>query len=299
MINHRAELWISVEFFPPMSDQGQKDLWECLQRLAPVEPQMVSVTYGAGGSTRDRTRDTIRRILAETDLTVAAHLTCVDASKDEIAEVVREFQDAGVDHIVALRGDPPGGQGEFVPHPQGYTDALDLVSGLRKLGDFDITVAAYPEGHPSSISPQRDIEYLKQKLDAGANRAITQFFFDIDVYLKFVDRARRAGITAPIIPGILPITNFAKTKAFAEKCGTHIPRWIGELFEGLDNDPKTRQLVSAAICADMCGELLEHGVRDFHFFTLNRAELTRAICHTLKYRPPRLHRDIVHLDLTG
>ncbi len=298
-MHNRDELWLSVEFFPPVSDQGQQDLWQCLERLAPVEPQMVSVTYGAGGSTRDRTRDTIRRIVAETDLTVAAHLTCVDASKAEIAEVVGEFLDVGIQHIVALRGDPPAGQGEFEPHPDGYRDALDLVEGLRAMGDFDITVAAYPEGHPSSLSPQKDIEYLKHKLDAGAARAITQFFFDVDVYLRFVDRARSAGITAPIIPGILPITNFAKTKSFAEKCGTHIPQWIGEMFEGLDNDPKTRQLVSAAISADLCGELMEHGVRDFHFFTLNRAELTRAICHTLKYRPTHLHRDIVQLDLAG
>lgn len=285
------DLRVSFEFFPPVSEQGQQELWHCVQRLAPAHPRMVSVTYGAGGSTRDRTRETIRRILTETDLTVAGHLTCVDASKQEVAEVVREFQAAGVRHIVALRGDPPGGHGPFQPHPDGYNNALELVAGLRRLGDFDITVATYPEGHPNSVSPRADIEYLKQKLDAGASRAITQFFFEVDTYLRFVERARAAGITAPIIPGILPITNFAKTKAFADRCGTHIPPWIGKLFDGLDDDPKTRQLVAVSIAVDQCEELMDHGVRSFHFFTLNRAELTRAICHILRFRPPRQPRN--------
>jgi methylenetetrahydrofolate reductase (NADPH) len=263
----------------------EASLWQAIHRLAPLRPRFVSVTYGAGGSTRDRTHATVRRLLAETDLAPAAHLTCVAASRAEVDAVVRGYRDSGVRHIVALRGDPPDGHTRFAPHPEGYRNAEDLVRGIRAIGDFEISVAAYPEVHPEAVSPQADLDNLKRKIDAGASHAITQFFFDPVVYLRFVERARAAGIGVPIVPGILPVTNFQRVREFATKCGANVPDWLGTLFEGLDSDPSTRNLVAAWVAAEQCRTLQDHGVREFHFYTLNRAELTRSICHILGLRP--------------
>jgi len=278
------DLAVSFEFFPPKTEKMEKTLWQSIERLAPVAPRFVSVTYGAGGSTRERTHSTVKRILDETDLTPAAHLTCVAASRREVDEVARRYFDAGVRHIVALRGDPPEKESRFEPHPEGYACSADLVAGLKRVGDFDVSVGAYPEVHPDAISPQAELDYLKRKLDAGASRAITQFFFDTDVFFRFVDRARAAGISAPIIPGILPVTKFASVQRFAAGCGASVPAWMADLFEGLDDDPGTRQLVAATVAAEQCLRLKEQGVREFHFYTLNRAELTLAICHMLGLR---------------
>jgi methylenetetrahydrofolate reductase (NADPH) len=276
---------VTFEFFPPKTQQMEQNLWRAIEKLAPLQPRFVSVTYGAGGSTRERTHATVKRILQETDLTPAAHLTCVGASRAEVDQVARDYWDAGVRHIVALRGDPPEREQRFQPHPVGYANAAELVAGLRRLADFDITVAAYPEVHPEARSPQADLDNLKRKLDAGASRAITQFFFDADVYFRFVDRVRAAGISAPIIPGILPVTNFTRVKEFAAICGASVPDWVGGLFEGLDDDPEARQLVAATVAAEQCTELVQRGVRNLHFYTLNRAALTYAICHILGIRP--------------
>ena len=281
----RKGLSVSFEFFPPATDAMAGKLWSTIEDLAPLQPAFVSVTYGAGGSTRMRTHDTVKRLLQETGLTPAAHLTCVAASRDEVDEVVRTYQAAGVRHIVALRGDAPEGEDRFMPHPDGYRNAADLVAGIRRIGEFDISVAAYPEKHPDARTMQADLDNLKRKIDAGANRAITQFFFDTDAYLRFVDQARAAGISVPIIPGILPVTNFARVKHFAERCGTHIPAQLYQLFEGLDDRPEVRQLLAASVAISQCEQLIEYGVRQFHFYTLNRAELTRAICHKLGLRP--------------
>ncbi len=277
---------VTFEFFPPKTQQMEQNLWRAIEKLRPLQPRFVSVTYGAGGSTRERTHATVKRILQESDLTPAAHLTCVGASRAEVDQVVRDYWDAGVRHIVALRGDPPEREQRFQPHPDGYANAAELVAGLRRLADFDITVAAYPEGHPEARSPRADLDNLKRKLDAGASRAITQFFFNADVYFRFVDKVRAAGISAPIIPGILPVTNFARVKEFAAICGASVPDWVGGLFEGLDDDPEARQLVAATVAAEQCTELVQRGVRSLHFYTLNRAALTYAICHILGIRPP-------------
>ncbi len=277
------DLAFSLEFFPPKTPAAAERLWGELKRLEAVGPRFVSVTYGAGGTTRDRTHDIVARICAETALTPAAHLTCVTASRDEVDAFARRYWAAGVRHLVALRGDPPGGiSGRYEPHEAGYPFAADLVAGLKRIADFEISVAAYPETHPEAASAGADLDNLKRKLDAGADRAITQFFFDAGCYLRFLERARAAGITAPIVPGILPITDFRRTCAFAEACGTSVPDWIRALFEGLGGDPDTRHLVAAVAAAELCRQLRAEGVREFHFYTLNRAEHTLAICRLLR-----------------
>ncbi len=275
---------VSFEFFPPKTDKASETLWHSIQRLAPLKPSYVSVTYGAGGSTRDRTHATVHRIRQETDLEPAAHLTCIDATTEEIDAIAHDYWNAGVKHIVALRGDPAEGDDRHKPHPQGYAYASDLVAGLKKVADFEISVAAYPETHPEAASPEADLDNLKRKLDAGASQAITQFFFDTDLFLRFLDRARAAGITAPIIPGILPVTNFASISAFSAKSGASMPAWMAELFKGLDDDPETRKLVAAGVAAEQCRALYAEGVTDFHFYTMNRADLVFAICHILGVR---------------
>ena len=275
---------VSFEFFPPKTEEMEKTLWRSILRLAPLGPKFVSVTYGAGGSTRHRTHATVRRILGETPLTPAAHLTCVGASREEVDEVANSYHAAGVRHIVALRGDPPEAGTRYEPHPGGYAHAVDLVAGLRRLADFDISIAAYPETHPEAPSPQFDLENLKRKLDAGAHRAITQFFFDTELFLRFRDRVRRAGVEAPLIPGILPVTNYGQVARFAGMCGTTVPPWLSRLFETLKDDPEARKLVAAMVAGEQCRILAAEGVSDFHFYTLNRADLTFAICHMLGLR---------------
>jgi methylenetetrahydrofolate reductase (NADPH) len=246
-----------------------------------VDPAYVSVTYGAGGSTRDRTHATVLRIREETQIEPAAHLTCVGATRSEIDEIARTYWNAGIKHIVALRGDPPEGTVGYEPHPEGYAYASDLVTGLKRIADFEISVAAYPETHPEAPNPQADIDNLKRKIDAGASRAITQFFFDVDDFFRFVDKARAAGIAVPIVPGILPVTNFAQVVRFAANCGTAIPHWMADLFEGLDDDPETRKLIAASVACEQCRALDAAGFKQFHFYTVNRADLTYAICHVL------------------
>jgi len=280
-----ADIRVSFEFFPPRTEAMGEQLWAAIKRLEPMAPDFVSVTYGAGGGTRARTHATVHRIRTETDLRAAAHLTCVDAGRDEIDAVARDYWDAGIRHIVALRGDPQGGSLVYDPHPRGYAYAADLVAGLRRVADFEVSVAAYPEVHPEARSPEADLDNLKRKLDAGATRAITQFFFDVDVYLRFVERARGAGIEAPIVPGILPVTNFKNLLDFAARCGASVPAWLAQLFDGLDDDPGTRQLVAATAAAEQCRLLQSNGVDAFHFYTLNRADLAYAICHILGLRP--------------
>jgi methylenetetrahydrofolate reductase (NADPH) len=276
---------VSFEFFPPKTEKMENDLWHAVQRLAPLGPRFVSVTYGAGGSTRDRTHGTVVRILRETEIDAAAHLTCVAATKAEVDEVARQYWDAGVRHVVALRGDAPDGARKYAPHPDGYRDAADLVAGLKRVADFEISVAAYPETHPDARSPTADLDNLKRKIGLGATRAITQYFFDVDVYLRFLDKARARGIEVPIVPGILPVTNFAQVVKFSARCGASVPRWMADLFEGLDDDPDTRRLVAATVAAEQCRRLRAAGVDEFHFYTLNRADLVYAICHILGLRP--------------
>ena len=277
---------VSFEFFPPKTERAHETLWASIQRLAPLKPSYVSVTYGAGGSTRERTHATVKRILDETGLIPAAHLTCVDASRDEIDDVAKGYWQAGVRHIVALRGDAPENHDgrPYQAHPGGYAYASDLVAGLKKVADFEISVAAYPETHPEAQSPEADLDNLKRKIDGGAGAAITQFFFDVDVYLRFRDRARAAGITVPIIPGILPVSNFERVAEFCAKCGATIPKWMADLFLGLDDDPDTRKLVAASVAAEQCRALHAAGVNEFHFYTMNRASLVFAICHILGVR---------------
>jgi methylenetetrahydrofolate reductase (NADPH) len=276
---------VSFEFFPPKTEEMERTLWQSVERLAPLGPRFMSVTYGAGGSTRSRTHATVRRIEAEAGIRAAAHLTCVGATRAEIDEVARDYWQSGIRHIVALRGDPPQGETRYTPHPGGYAYAADLVTGLKRIADFEISVAAYPETHPDALSSEADLDNLKRKLDAGATRAITQFFLDIDVYLRFRDRVAAKGIAAPITPGILPVTNFATLVKFSKSCGTRVPVWLASLFEGLDNDPETRKLVAASVAAEQCRRLQEYGCDTFHFYTLNRADLTYAICHILGIRP--------------
>jgi len=280
-----GDVRVSFEFFPPKTDAMMAQLWEVVETLAPLAPDFVSVTYGAGGTTRDRTHGTVARIIAEAGLPAAAHLTCVDATKAEIRAVAEAYWEAGVRHIVALRGDMGQPGAAFVPHPQGYANAAELVAGLKAIAPFDISVAAYPEMHPDSANEQADIDNLKRKLDAGASRAITQFFFAPETYFRFRDRLAAAGIDAPVLPGILPVSNFAQTRKFAAACGAAIPAWMEGLFQGLDTHPASRQLVAATISAEFCRRLYAGGVRDFHFYTLNRAELSYAICHLLGVRP--------------
>ena len=280
----RGDIAVSFEFFPPKTEKMADTLWESILTLAPLGPRFVSVTYGAGGSTRERTHATVERILKETDLTPAAHLTCVGASRDEVDAVAHDYWELGVRHIVALRGDPPeAGQG-FQPHPDGYRDAAELVAGLKGVAPFDISVACYPECHPEAASAPADIEHLKRKIDAGGNRAITQFFFSADCFFDFRERVAAAGLDIEIVPGILPVTNVAQARRFAGQCGAAIPDWLDGVFEGLDERPAARQLVAATVAAELCGQLYSGGVRHFHFYTLNRAELAFAICHLLGVR---------------
>ena len=281
-----ANLGVSFEFFPPRTEEMERTLWRSILRLAPVEPDFVSVTYGAGGGTRDRTHATVRRILEETALTPAAHLTCVAATRDEVDDVARAYREAGVRRIVALRGDPPEPGAAYAPHPGGYRYAADLVEGLNRIADFDISVAAYPETHPEAPSAEFDLDNLKRKIDAGARRAITQFFFDTEVFLRFRDRIRRAGIDAPLVPGILPVTNFDRVARFAGVCGAGVPGWLSRLFQPLGRDPETRKLVAAMVAGEQCRILAAEGVSRFHFYTLNRADLTFAMCHALGLRAP-------------
>lgn len=288
--NLDGDVGVSFEFFPPKSEKMEAQLWDTFRTLEPLTPSFVSVTYGAGGSTRERTHATVARIAAESRVPPAAHLTCVEASRAEIDEVARAYWDAGVRHIVALRGDVPGG-GPYRAHPDGYANAVELVAGLKAIAPFDISVAAYPEVHPDADCPQSDLDNLKRKLDAGANRAITQFFFSPDSFLRFRDTAAAAGIDAPIIPGILPVSNVSQTRRMADMCGTAIPTWMVSLFDGLDDHPAARQLVAATVAAEMCRRLYAGGVRDFHFYTLNRAELSYAICHLLGLRPVSTLKD--------
>jgi methylenetetrahydrofolate reductase (NADPH) len=275
---------VSFEFFPPKTPEMEERLWQTVTRLAPLGPRFVSVTYGAGGTTRERTHATVRRIRTETMLEPAAHLTCVGAPCEEIDAVAQAYWDAGIRHLVALRGDPAAGAGSYQPHPGGYAYAADLVRGLRRIADFEISVAAYPEGHPEAANAQSDIDNLKRKIDAGATRAITQLFFDVDAYLRFLERAHRARISVPIVAGILPVTNFAQVRKFASSCGASLPQWMARLFDGLDDDPDTRRLVAAAIAAEQCRRLQQAGISEFHFYTLNRADLIVAICHMIGVR---------------
>jgi len=282
---------VSMEFFPPATEAMNETLWKSIKRLAPLGPRFVSVTYGADGSTRERTHAVVRRLIEETDLTPAPHLTCVGASRAQIDAIANEYRQMGVRHIVALRGDPPQGATRYVPQADGYAYASDLVTGLARTGGFEITVAAYPETHPEAPDADFDLANLKRKLDAGASRAITQFFFDTSVYLRFRDRCAAAGISAPIIPGILPITRFPQMLNFAERCGASVPGWLRRQFDGLDDDSETRQLIAASVAIEQVRELQREGVSEFHFYTLNRSELTYAICHALGLRPAKAVQD--------
>ena len=288
MVTHAParRLEVSFEFFPPKTEAMEQQLWQSIERLAPLAPSFVSVTYGAGGSTRERTHATVKRLVEQTRLRPAAHLTCVGATRAEIDSVARDYWQAGVRHVVALRGDPPAGAARYAPHPGGYAYAADLVAGLKRVADFEVSVGAYPETHPEAASPEADLDNLKRKLDAGATRAITQYFFDVWVFLRFRDRCARAGIGVPITPGILPVTNFQQVLKFSRAAGASVPTWLAELFEGLDADPETRRLVACTVAAEQVRRLQEHGVHDFHFYTLNRADLTFALCHILGVRPP-------------
>ncbi len=279
----RGDINVSFEFFPPKTEKMEEQLWQAIVELAPLAPSFVSVTYGAGGSTRERTHATVERIVRETALVPAAHLTCVGASKAEIAEVADQYWQAGVRHVVALRGDPPpDAGGRFTAHPDGYASAAELVAGLRQLHDFEISVAAYPEVHPEAASAEADLDNLKRKLDAGATRAITQFFYSTDAWFRFLDKALAAGITAPIVPGIMPVTSFAAIRRMS--ANTEIPAWMENMFDGLDDRPGPRALVAATVAAEFCRSLYDGGVRDFHFYTLNRADQAYAVCHLLGLR---------------
>lgn len=280
-----GDVAVSFEFFPPKSEKMEAQLWDAVQQLKPLDPSFVSVTYGAGGSTRQRTHATVSRIIAEANLPAAAHLTCVGASKAEIREVAERYWEAGVRHIVALRGDAGEPGAPFTPHPQGFPNAVELVKGLKEIADFEISVAAYPETHPDADCPQADIDHLKRKLDAGASRAITQFFFSAETFFRFRDELAASGIEQPVVPGILPVTNVAQARKFAGACGAEIPAWMDGLFEGLDEKPAARKLVAATVAAELCRRLYAGGVRQFHFYTLNRPELAYAICHMLGKRP--------------
>ena len=280
-----GDVEVSFEFFPPKNESMAESLWQSVQTLAPLGPRFVSVTYGAGGTTRQRTHDAVIRIERDTDIPVAAHLTCIEASREEVDAIARDYWAHGVRHIVALRGDPPQAGTRYTPHADGYANAAELVAGLNAIAPFDISVAAYPETHPDSPDQAADLDNLKRKLDAGANRAITQFFFEPDCFFRFRDAAAAAGIDAEIVPGIMPVLSFASVERMSGLCGTAIPAWMADLFTGLDERPAARQLVSATIAAELCRKLYAGGVRQFHFYTLNRAELSYAICHMLGLRP--------------
>jgi methylenetetrahydrofolate reductase (NADPH) len=284
-LERTSPIRVSFEFFPPKTPEMEATLWDSIERLAPLAPNFVSVTYGAAGSTRERTHSTIVRMLRETKLKPAAHLTCVAATREEIDAIVKGYWDAGVRHIVALRGDPPEGPGtKYAPYPGGYAYTKDLIGGLKKIGDFEVSVSAYPEKHPESPSVDFELDLLKEKVDAGAGRAITQFFFDNDVYFRYLDKVRAHGISVPVVPGILPVQNFNQARKFAEQCGTSVPAWLARRFDGLDHDPATRKLIAASVAAEQVLDLVDRGVRDFHFYTLNRADLVYAVCHLLGLR---------------
>jgi len=276
---------VSFEFFPPKTEKMEETLWASLKRLEPLAPKFVSVTYGAGGTTRERTHNTVVGIQKETSMVAAAHLTCVGSSKAEIDEIADRYWEEGIRHIVALRGDPEEGAKSYTPHPEGYAYAVDLVEGLKKRHDFEISVAGYPETHPDAPSAQFDIDYLKKKVDAGANRVITQYFFEAETFLRYRDKAAAAGVNVPIVPGILPVTNFKQVLKFSDACNTKVPGWMADLFDGLDDEPETRKLVAATVASELCRVLHANGVNDFHFYTLNRADLTYAFCHILGVRP--------------
>ncbi|HRD27640.1 MAG TPA: methylenetetrahydrofolate reductase [NAD(P)H] [Caulobacter sp.] len=283
---------VSFEFSPPKTPQAEESLWAAIRRLEPLNPSFVSVTYGAGGSTRERTHRTVKRMLDETTLKPAAHLTCVGASREEVDAVVRDYWESGIRHIVALRGDPPGAiGGAYVPREDGYLNATELTRGILAVAPFEVSVGLYPQVHPESAGIDHDIDVLKAKVDAGATRAITQFFFDTDVFLRFMDKVRKAGVTIPISPGIMPVSNFKGLQRMAEPCGIPLPGWLGGLFDGLDDDPETRRLIAGSVAAEMCARLAEEGFSDFHFYTLNRADLVYAICRVLGVReapiPPK------------
>lgn len=278
---------VSFEFFPPNTEQMEATLWNSIKHLSVLQPRFVSVTYGADGSTRERTHAAVARIRMETKLTAAPHLTCIGASRGEIDDIARQYWDLGIRHLVALRGDPPRDARGYSPHPDGYAYASDLVAGLRRVADFDISVAAYPEIHPEAKSPLADLDSLKRKLDAGASRAITQFFFNVDVYLRFRDLCTAAGIESKIVPGILPITRFPQLTRFAEQCGATVPNWLEERFDGLDDDAETRKMIAANVAIEQVQLLRRAGIDEFHFYTLNRSEMTYAICHALGVRPQR------------
>ena len=283
--NGKSHIRVSFEFFPPKSEEMEANLWESIHRLAPLDPTFVSVTYGAGGTTRERTHTTVARLVKETHLKPAAHLTCVGATRDEIDDVVRAYAQAGVRHIVALRGDPPEGPGSvYRAHPGGYESSTALVAGIRAVGDFEVTVSAYPEKHPESRTLDQDIDVLAAKVDAGATRAITQFFFENESYLRYLNRVRQRGIDIPILPGIVPVQNFKQTANFAKKTGASVPQWLADRFAGLENDPATRRLIAAAVAAEQVLDLVDEGVEDFHFYTMNKADLVYAICHLLGLR---------------
>jgi len=285
-LSESRRIHVSFEFFPPQTAEMEQTLWESIERLEPLAPDFVSVTYGAGGSTRERTHATVKRILADTTLTPAAHLTCVAATRGEIDQIARDYAAAGVRHIVALRGDPVGGAGtRYAPHPGGYENAAALTAGLKRIADFEISVSAYPEKHPESPTVAADIDMLKAKVDAGASRAITQFFFESDLYFRYLERVRARGIDIPIVPGILPVQNFKAAKNFAARTGATVPNWLAERFHGLDDDPATRKLIAAAVAAEQVVDLVDRGVTQFHFYTMNRADLVYAICHLLGLRP--------------
>ena len=289
-----GDINVSFEFFPPKTEKMEETLWGAIRRLEPLRPRFVSVTYGAGGSTRERTHATVARLARETCLVPAAHLTCVEATKEEIDAVARLYQASGIHHIVALRGDPAGGAGSrYAPHPGGYANAADLVAGLKRIGNFEVSVAGYPERHPDSPDLAGDLDNLKAKVDAGASRVITQFFFDNSHYLRFLEQARAAGIWAPIVAGIAPVHNYKQVAGFAARCGASVPAWLARRFEGLDNDPQTTHLVAAAVAAEQVMDLVDQGIRQFHFYTLNRADLVYAICHLLGLRPQPLSVDKV------
>jgi methylenetetrahydrofolate reductase (NADPH) len=284
--SHRP-IRVSFEFFPPKTPEMEETLWRSIERLSPLRPSFMSVTYGAGGSTRERTHATVARMVKETDIPPAAHLTCVSATREEVDAVVDSYREAGVRHIVALRGDPAGGVGAtFEPHPGGYASTADLVTGIRRRApEIELSVSAYPEKHPESRSVEADFDVLKAKVDAGATRAITQFFFDNNHYVRYVDEARNRGIHIPIVPGVVAVSNFRQTANFAARAGASVPDWFAARFEGLENDPSTRQLVAAAVAAEQVLDLVDHGVKDFHFYTMNKADLVYAVCHLLGVRP--------------
>ena len=281
----QSRLNVSFEFSPPKTEEAEESLWQAIRRLEPLNPEFVSVTYGAGGSTRERTHRTVVRMINETSLRPAAHLTCVEASRAEVDEVVQAYWDSGIRHIVALRGDPPGQiGGAYVPRTDGYLNGTELTAGIKAIAPFEVSVSLYPQIHPESPSIAHDIDVLKAKVDAGATRAITQFFFDVDGFLRFTDQVRKAGIDIPICAGIMPVTNFKGLRRMAEPCGIDIPFWLGNLFDGLDKDPDTRRLIACSVAAETCARLEEEGFTDFHFYTLNRADLVYAICRVLGVR---------------